>query len=610
MPDIIQLLPDSVANQIAAGEVIQRPASAVKELMENAVDSGATEISLIVKDAGRTLIQVVDNGCGMSERDARMCFERHATSKIRNAKDLFAIRTLGFRGEALASLAAVSQLDMKSRRHEDELGTCIEVEGSKVRKQSPCSCPAGTTFIAKNLFFNMPARRNFLKSDTSELRHITDEFFRVALVSNEIRFNFHHNGQLLYQLHPGNRKQRISGLFGNAMNERLVALDHHTEALDIHGFIGKPEFARKTRGEQYFFVNGRYIRHPYLHHAVENAYHELIPKENIPTYFIFIETDPSTIDINIHPTKTEVNFLDSKVIYSVIRATVKQALGINNLMPSIDFDVEQSLDFSPPGRNTPIINPFNRPPSDYNPFESGKKPERSYTPPDKPDIRNWQSLYDLGNIKIEKSEDDKSIHIDPEWTNDTNKDVPAQVFQLQNSYLITSIKSGLLIIDQQRAHERILFEKYLRRLESRKQTSQQEMFPHQVSFSPADAELLEEILEELRIIGFHLNKLGKNTFVIVGTPSGLKENDLQGLLENLLDRYKKNLVDLNLDKTINLARSMAVTLSLKSGKPLYTEEMNHLIDELFSTRVADHTPDGRKVFVIVPLNDIKTLLDK
>ncbi|HNQ83603.1 MAG TPA: DNA mismatch repair endonuclease MutL, partial [Bacteroidales bacterium] len=316
MADIIQLLPDSVANQIAAGEVILRPASAVKELLENAIDAGASEINLIIKDAGKTLIQIVDNGSGMSERDARMSFERHATSKIKQASDLFAIRTLGFRGEALASIAAIAQIEMRTRRHEDELGTLLEIEGSRLKNQSDCSCPAGTSIMVKNLFFNVPARRSFLKTETAELKHIVDEFFRVALVYNEVRFSLHHNQKMLYQLLPGNRKQRIVSLLGAGYNERLVPVEHITDAITITGFIGKPEFARKSRGEQFFFVNGRYIRHSYLSHSVENAYRELIPVDSLPSYFIYINTDPGTIDINIHPTKTEVNFLDSKVIYS------------------------------------------------------------------------------------------------------------------------------------------------------------------------------------------------------------------------------------------------------------------------------------------------------
>jgi DNA mismatch repair protein MutL len=350
MADIIHLLPDSVANQIAAGEVILRPASAVKELLENAIDSGASEINLIIKDAGKTLIHIVDNGSGMSERDARMSFERHATSKIKQASDLFAIRTLGFRGEALASIAAIAQVEMKTRRHDDELGTLIEVEGSKLKNQGSCSCAAGTSIMVKNLFFNVPARRSFLKAESAELKHITDEFFGVALIYNDIRFTLHHNQKMMYQALPGNRKQRITSLFGSSYHERLVPVEHISEAISVTGFIGKPEFARKSRGEQFFFVNGRYIRHPYLHHSIENAYKELIPVDSLPSYFIYIDTDPATIDINIHPTKTEINFIDSKVIYAVIRSAVRQALGLSNCLTALILMLKKALIIYLPAR--------------------------------------------------------------------------------------------------------------------------------------------------------------------------------------------------------------------------------------------------------------------
>lgn len=612
MADIIYLLPDSVANQIAAGEVILRPASAVKELLENAIDAGATEINLIAKDAGKTLIQVVDNGGGMSERDARMSFERHATSKIKQANDLFAIHTLGFRGEALASIAAIAQVEMKTRRHEDELGTIIEVEGSKVKNQANCSCPAGTSIQVKNLFFNVPARRSFLKTESAELKHIVDEFFRVALIYNDIRFTLHHNGKLLYQLLPSNRKQRIVSLLGSGYNERLVPVEQVSEAISITGFIGKPEFARKSRGEQYFFVNGRYIRHPYLHHSIESAYRELIPVESIPSYFIYIDTDPGTIDINIHPTKTEVNFLDSKVIYAIIRSAVRQALGLNNLLDSIDFDVERSLDFTGPGPNQAIKNPFDRPHSDFNPFEQNRPVSPS--PPEpwkKPSIQGWENLYDTGDFKPEKAKQEEGLFSDAEFHPEgPQTEKAANVFQFQNRYIISSIKSGLVLVDQQRASERILFEQYLERIRQRQPVIQQELFPCQVSFSLSDSELLDEISEELNVIGFQLNKLGQNTFVVSGTPSGLVETDIQSLLENFLEQYKRNLVELDLDKSTNLARSLACSLTARSGKRLYAEEMVHLIDELFSCKVPDLTPDGRKVFNIISVDQIEQLLNR
>ena len=612
MTDIIQLLPDSVANQIAAGEVILRPASAVKELLENAIDAGATEINLIIKDAGKTLIHLVDNGGGMSERDARMSFERHATSKIRQAKDLFAIRTLGFRGEALASIAAIAQVEMKTRRHEDELGTLVEVEGSRVKNQVNCSCPAGTSIQVKNLFFNVPARRSFLKTESAELKHIVDEFFRVALVYHEVRFTFHQNQKLLYQLVPSNRKQRIVSLFGTGYNERLVTVEQISEAISITGFIGKPEFARKTRGEQFFFVNGRYIRHPYLHHSIESAYRELIPVDAIPSYFIYIDTDPGTIDINIHPTKTEVNFLDSKVIYAVIRSAVRQSLGLNNILDRIDFDVERSLDFSPSPGNRAIRNPFDVRPTDFNPFnqsDPGKKTTGETRL--KPSVKGWESLYDNNDFKvIPAAPQSDGMFSETEFQPESQEKDRVNVFQFQNRYIISSIKSGLVLIDQQRAHERILYEQYLDRIQHQQQAVQQELFPIQVSFSLSDAGLLEDIMNELKVIGFHLNKLGKNTFVVSGTPADMQETDIQALLENFLDKYKKNLVELNLDKSTNLARSLAFSLSARSGRRLYIEETTHLIDELFSCQAPELTPEGRKVFTVIPLDQIHQLLNR
>jgi DNA mismatch repair protein MutL len=611
MADIIQLLPDSVANQIAAGEVILRPASAVKELLENAIDAGATEINLIIKDAGKTLIHIVDNGSGMSERDARMSFERHATSKIRQANDLFAIRTLGFRGEALASIAAIAQVEMKTRRHEDELGTLVEVEGSRVKNQVNCSCPAGTSVQIKNLFFNVPARRSFLKTESAELKHIVDEFYRIALVYNEVRFTLHHNQKLIHQLLPSNRKQRIISLFGSGYNEKMVPVEHISEAISVTGFIGKPEFARKTRGEQFFFVNGRYIRHPYLHHSIENAYRELIPIDSVPSYFIYIDTDPGTIDINIHPTKTEVNFLDSKVIYAVLRSAVRQALGLGNLLDSIDFDVERSLDFTPAGADRQIKNPFDVPPSDYNPFnQPDPRKGPAVEPFLKAPIKGWESLYDNNEINISPSARNEGLFSETEFQQQPRDTSSANVFQFQNRYIISSIKSGLVLIDQQRAHERILFEQYLERIKQRQQFIQQELFPCQVSFSSSDADLMDDIMDDMNVVGFQLNKLGKNTFVVSGTPSGIQETDLQMLLENLLDRYKKNLIELDLDKSTNLARSLASSLSAKSGRRLYVEEMIHLIDELFSCKVPDMTPDGRKVFTIIPVDQVHQMLNR
>jgi DNA mismatch repair protein MutL len=605
MADIIHLLTDAVANQIAAGEVIQRPASAVKELLENSIDSGATEVQLIVKDSGKTLIQVTDNGCGMTPGDARMSFERHATSKIQDASDLFAIHTLGFRGEALASIAAVAQVEIRTRRMEDELGTKIEIEGSVFKSQLAYPCPPGTSILVKNLFFNVPARRSFLKSDSLELKHITSEFYRVALVHHDVRMSFYHNNKLVHQLIPSNRKQRIVSLMGGSYNERLVPVEQVTEALSITGFIGKPEFARKNRGEQYFFVNNRYIRHPYLAHSVESAYHELIPKDSVPSYFIYIDADPSTIDINIHPTKTEVNFLDTKVIYAVLKSAIRKALGVHNLTASIDFDVEASLDFSQNSKDRPIRNPFDRPVSDFNPFETITQIQGSKQRGKLPE--NWELLYDTGDVPITPSEQQ---HIETSAPEETNPGFRESAFPVHGQYIVSSIKSGLVIIHQQRARERILFDHFMQMLQQHKPVAQQDLFPQQVAFSLSDAGIIDEIMDSINLLGFHLNKLGKNTFVVIATPSGTKDIDVQEVLESMLEQYKRNLVELNLDKMVNLARSMALSLAEKASRKLFPEEMNHLINELFSSSVPDRTPDGKKILVVIEENQIQRLFNK
>lgn len=609
MADLIHLLADAVANQIAAGEVIQRPASAVKELLENSIDAGATEVQLIVKDSGKTLIQVVDNGCGMSPGDARMCFERHATSKIKDANDLFAIRTLGFRGEALASIAAVAQVELKSRRMEDELGTRIVIEGSEIKDQQADSCPAGTSIAVKNLFFNVPARRNFLKSDSLELKHIVNEFFRVALVHHEIRFVFHHNNKLLHQLIPSNRKQRIVSLMGSSYNERLVPVEQVTDALSITGFVGKPEFARKSRGEQYFFVNGRYIRHPYLSHSVENAYHELIPKDSIPSYFLYIDADPATIDVNIHPTKTEVNFIDTRVIYAMLKSAIRKSLGIHTLASSIDFEAESSIDFSQLDKDRTIQNPFNRPATSFNPFE---KDSSSWTGKGKTKLpENWEVLYDTSDTNFgSRKGGERDQAADADSSGEMSDELRESAFQVHGQYIISTIKSGLLIIHPQRARERIYFDQFMQRLQQEKPVAQQELFPQQIAFSLSDAELLEEIMEDINKLGYQLNKMGKNTFVVNATPSGMKDPNVQELLESMLEQYKKNLVELNLDKTVNLARSFSISLSRRFNRKLFPEEMNHLINELFSTSVPDLTPDGKRILVVLGEEQLSQFFNK
>jgi len=504
----------------------------------------------------------------------------------------------------------VAQVELRSRRQEDEVGTLIEIDGSKVKNQAGCSCPAGTSVHVKNLFYNVPARRKFLKSDNAELKHILDEFFRVALIYNQVRFNYYQDNKLVYQLIPANRKQRIVSLFGANYSEKLVPVEQKTEDVSLSGFIGKPEFAKKTRGEQFFFVNGRFIRHPYLNHALENAYKELIPKDTIPTYFIFFEVDPSSLDVNIHPTKTEVNFIDSKVIYAVLKSSVRKALGIHNLTPSIDFDVEQSIDFSQGLSRSAPKNPFDKPPSNYNPFEPSKDFQLAMRQAEqRKRSENWESLLDLSNVPVQPANGEQKTIQDESWDFD-RAEQKSSFFQLANQYIVTSIKSGLVVIHQERAHERILYEQYLEMLEQEKAASQQELFPQQLVFPLSDATLLEEMMDDLSILGFRLNKLGINTFVLTGTPAETKETSMQALLEEMLDHYKKNMINFNADQRINLARSMANSVGIKAGRKLHQEEMGHLVDELFSCAAPEWTPDGKRVYTIISSDAIKSLLDK
>ena len=600
MLDIIKLLPDSVANQIAAGEVIQRPASAVKELMENALDAGATQIDLVVKDAGKSMIMVVDNGCGMSETDARLCFERHATSKISKAEDLFAIRTMGFRGEALASIAAIAQVELKTRRKEDEVGVKIVNEGSVVKEQSLVPMQPGTTFTVKNLFFNVPARRNFLKTPQSEFRHIVEEFTRVSLMNPNIGFTLTSDGKEVYHLYPGNLKQRIMGLFGSNYEGRLLPVRQETERVRIDGYIVKAEYAKKTRGEQYFFVNKRFIKHAYLHHAIENAFMEMIPKDSFPGYFLNIEVDPSDIDINIHPTKTEVNFLDVKLVYAILHAAVRKAIGQHNLSPMIDFNESADLnnDFGAAmGMSNPLAIPNVPLDPNFNPFSKEHAPrethwEGSYQPQKNTNPGDWRILYgertDLQNVPLEPKEEAQSN---------------AQYLQVNQSYIVTTVKSGLLVIDQQLAHSRVLFEKYLKELENHSGVSQQELFPQALSLNVNDASLLKEMLPELENLGFALEQANPTTFMINGTPTDAASCDAVALLEKILDNYKINRTDLQLDRKLNLAKTLAAQLSIKPQTRLSEMEMQNLVDQLFACNVAEVAPNGKKIFVILNMEE-------
>ena len=621
MSDLIRLLPDSVANQIAAGEVIQRPASAVKELLENAVDAGATQIKLLVKDAGKTLIQVIDNGCGMSETDARMCFERHATSKIREANDLFSIRTLGFRGEALASIAAIAQVELKTRKVDEELGTSIIIEGSKVRSQEPIACQQGTTFIIKNLFYNVPARRHFLKSDNVEFRHILEEFQRVTLVHPDIEFSLFNNDKPVFQLSKGNLRQRIVHIFGNQINEKLLPVQAKTELVSITGYIGKPETARKTRGEQYFFANGRFIKHPYLHHAVEQAFEELIPDSAIPSYFLYIEVDPTTIDINIHPTKTEVNFQNGQILYASIRSSVKHALGMFSLSPTIDFDTEPTFDFVAPKGYEPkapsiTVNP------DYNPFRkpqnflkanAGMNPNRS----------GWEKMYEgISNQQnMQNQQSELETGRENEFSSNTQTDSSAQslipetntpaitkLFQVQNRFIVANVKSGLLIVDQQKAYERIIFEKISFNAEGQAVTRQRVLFPKSIQLSAVDTQIMSEITEDLDSLGFEVSDMGNGTFVINTVPSNMPPGEIEDFIDGLLEDYKKNRNDSTDDQRIKLARIIAGNIAVKTGQTLKPEEMQQLIDELFGCQVPEIAPDGSKILKIIQVSEIDKLI--
>jgi len=620
MSDIIQLLPDSVANQIAAGEVVQRPASAVKELIENAIDAGADKIQLIIKDAGKSLIQIIDNGCGMSVTDARMCFERHATSKIRKAEDLFAIRTMGFRGEAMASIAAIAQVELKTRRHEDELGTCIIIEGSEVISQEACSANPGTSICIKNLFYNTPARRNFLKSNPVEMRYIIDELQRVALAHPGIFFTLHHNGQEVYHLPATTLKQRIIHLLGNNYNERLVPVEEDTTVINLRGFVGKPEFAKRTRGEQFFFVNNRFIKDAYLNHAVLMAFKELLPEDTFPLYVLFIDIDPAKIDINVHPTKTEIKYQDEQTIYAIIRSAVKRSLGRYNITPSLDFDQENSIGhlvtLKPLEEIVPPTITFN---PDYNPFDTdSNKPAARETMAarsssdyrNSPIPKNWDTLYEIAR-RDENTQhsmhEEKSIAVDDQELNKTSE---RQLFQLHNRFILSQIKSGFMLINQQTAHERILYERFLQQLENHSGVSQQSLFPQSVTLSAGDFELLRELLPDIRALGFDIREFGKNTVVVDGIPADLNNTSELEILEQLLEGFKNNQSGLKLDKRDSLARSLARNAATKAGVKMSLEEMNILIDQLFACQMPNVALNGKQVITTFTLNELLERFEK
>ena len=595
MHDIISILPDSVANQIAAGEVIQRPASAIKELLENAIDAGATSIEVFTRDSGKTLIQVTDNGCGMSETDARMSFERHATSKIRSADDLFSIRTMGFRGEALASVAAIAQVEMKTKRHDDETGTFMVIEASNVVSQQASVCAAGTTISVKNLFFNVPARRNFLKSNNVEARHIIDEFQRAALAHPGISFSLQQNGMDVFKLPAGTLRQRIVALLGTASNDKLVPVAEETSLMSITGFIGKPEFAKKTRGEQFFFINNRFIRDAYLHHAVVNAFEELLPHDAFPSYFLHITMDPARIDINIHPTKTEVKFDDERSMYAIVRAAVKHALGQFSVSPSIDFDIEKSFEphASASSHTAPLTSAASTPGVISPPSFIQKRTEQ----------KEWRNVFEgirdesLRDV-FSQRETPSQQFINPEWNSELLAEDNRLLFQLHRKYIVSQVSSGLAVIHQQAAHYRILYEKYLKQMESKEAAAQQELFPQTLEFSSSDSEMLHELLPHLHSLGFDLREFGKNTFVLNGTPQDVEQGKEQQTIERMLEQYKNN-SPVNMSSRENLARSVAKNLSIPTGKILSVREMKKIVDELFACALPFQSPEGKPTVIVI-----------
>lgn len=639
MLDIIQLLPDSIANQIAAGEVVQRPSSVVKELLENSIDAEATQVQLIVREAGKTLIQVIDNGKGMSETDARMCFERHATSKIRTSDDLFKIRTMGFRGEAMASIAAVSQVELKTRRNTEELGTMVRIEASELKAQEAISTPEGTNLLVKNLFYNVPARRNFLKSNPVEMRHIIDEFQRVALANPDIAFSLYHNDAEIYNLPSGKLSRRIVDLFGKSYREQLAPCEEETSFVTVRGFVGKPQFAKKTRGEQFFFANNRFIKNSYLNHAVMSAFEGLMPEGSHPFYVLFIEIDPVHIDINVHPTKTEIKFDDERTVYAIVQAAVRKSMSQHNLAPSLDFDTNInysnqffSFNNAPTPTSTAVPSKMNQ--ADFDSERPFAKPEMS--PREKSNLSNWNKLYEGLDNTVESFEQKRVEQSSFNFRNEedypetqpftlkskandllesrplrSSQDSDATTFQIHNRYIISQVKSGMLLIDQRAAYERILYEKFEQYLQKNNGTSQQLLFPSTIKLTPADFHLLVEIQDEVRNLGFDLSVIGHDSFIVNGIPADSPDENEQALIEGLLEQFKRNESELHLDRVENLARSMAKRSAGRFGMSrLSNQEMNTLVEQLFASSNPSYSPSGELTMKILGLAEIANIFQK
>ncbi len=608
MIDVIQLLPDAVANQIAAGEVIQRPASVVKELVENAIDAGAKKIKVIIKDAGRSLIQVIDDGCGMSATDARLSFERHATSKIRKAEDLFAIRTMGFRGEALASIAAIAQVELKTRREDDELGNHIIINGSEIENQEFISCDKGSNFIVKNLFFNIPARRRFLKSESTEFRHILLQFQRIVMCYPDLYFSLTHNGTDVYQLPPGNHQKRILHLFGNSIGQNMIPVKTETSLITINGYIGKPENAKKNTQHQYFFINQRFMRHPYFHKALMMAYENILASDVQPAYFIYFDIDPDKIDINVHPTKTEIKFEDSPAIFQIIRAAVKEALGKFNIVPSIDFDQEGSLDIPLLEKGTSFNSPQIGINPNYNPFDNEEETVKTnYNSTsfkkDVQNVNNWETLYN----GLEKTTTEQELFGGDQLSIPQEKQTQSttsNVFALKNKYIITPVKSGLMLINIRRAHERILYEQFIQGMQNHQAVSQVSLFPTTLNLNHHDIELLAEIKDDLFKIGFDIQEFGKNSYVVNATPAAFENLDPSILIEHFLEIFRGTEGDIKKDAHEKIALSMAQAAAIDNTANLTDIEMRTLIDSLFTCQIPNFTQGGKTIIHILKMDAI------
>jgi DNA mismatch repair protein MutL len=610
MADLIKLLPDHVANQIAAGEVVQRPASVVKELLENALDAGGKTIKLIVKDGGKVLIQVVDDGIGMSATDARLSFERHATSKIQKAEDLFNLSTKGFRGEALASIAAIAHVEMQTKPETDEVGTHLRIEGSEMVFQEVTVTPKGTSIAVKNLFFNIPARRNFLKSNSVELRHITDEFHRVALAHPNVAFHFYHNGSELFGLPADNYRKRIVHIFGNRMNQKLVPVEEETPIVKIKGFITKPEFAKKSRGEQFFFVNHRFIKSPYLHHAVVTAFEGLIKSDTYPGYFLYLEVDPASLDINIHPTKTEVKFDDEHTLYAILRSSIKHSLGQFNVAPALDFDQDQNLETPYDYRNRSAVPPRVTVDAGFNPFQESSHGggKVTYT---KPRPADWENLYVGLESKLGHEDAGSSVSYESDTITGSifegEKETPETVaipFQIRRKYIVTTIKSGMVVIDQNRAHQRVLYERFLKNSTVKEAVSQQLLFPLTLSFSSPEIRALKEIENILVSVGFLFDAIQDESITVTGVPLLVAESEVGMVLDQLISDYQQEVSGESFSQTDLLSKTLAKTLSVKTGEVLDPQSQLALVNDLFACKESMASPFNKPVYITITENDI------